>query len=74
MMVGDMIVGVFFNQINREMFNGWGYFVSIGEWCMVDGLSFEGQGIFLEILVCNKREDVLNGKDEVFEKVIELLQ
>ncbi len=74
MTVGDTTAGAFSNQINREMPNGWGYSVSIGEWRTADGSSFEGQGIPPEILVRNKREDVLNGKDEVLEKAIELLQ
>ncbi|NET31483.1 MAG: S41 family peptidase [Cyanothece sp. SIO1E1] len=74
MTVGDTTAGAFSNQINREMPNGWGYSVSIGEWRTADGSSFEGQGIPPQILVRNKREDVLNGKDEVLEKAVELLQ
>ncbi|MBX2876978.1 MAG: S41 family peptidase [Saprospiraceae bacterium] len=72
--VGDTTAGAFSNQINREMPNGWGYSVSIGEWRTADGASFEGQGIPPQVLVRNKRADVLNGKDEVLEKAIELLQ
>ena len=73
-MVGDTTAGAFSNQINREMPNGWGYSISIGEWRTSDGQSFEGQGIPPQVLVRNKREDVLNGEDEALEKAIELLQ
>ncbi len=72
--VGDTTAGAFSNQINREMPNGWGYSVSIGEWRAADGTSFEGPGIPPQILVRNQRADVLNGKDEALEKAIELLQ
>lgn len=72
--VGDTTAGAFSNQINREMPNGWGYSVSIGEWRAADGTSFEGPGIPPQVLVRNRRADVLNGKDEALEKAIELLQ
>lgn len=72
--VGDTTAGAFSNQINRELPNGWGYSISIGEWLSSNGLSFEGQGIPPQVLVRNRREDVLNGKDEALEKAIELLQ
>lgn len=72
--VGDTTAGAFSNQINREMPNGWGYSVSIGEWRTAAGESFEGSGIPPQVLIQNQREDVLNGKDEALEKAIELLQ
>lgn len=72
--VGDTTAGAFSNQINRELPNGWGYSISIGEWRTGEGISYEGQGIPPQIPVLNKRVDLLNGKDEVLEKALELLR
>lgn len=72
--VGDTTSGAFSNLVNRELPNGWGYSMSIGDWRAADGTSYEGTGIPPQILVKNKREDVLNGKDETLETAIELLK
>lgn len=71
--VGDYTSGAFSNQINRELPNGWGYSLSIGEWLDVDGNSYEGIGLAPDVLVKNKKQDVLNGKDSAFEKAIEII-
>jgi len=72
--VGDTTAGAFSNQINRELPNGWGYSLSIGDWRDAEGISYEGKGLVPDILVRNKKEDLLAGKDEVLEKAINLLQ
>ncbi len=72
--VGDTTTGAFSNQINRELPNGWGYSLSIGEWRDADGISYEGVGLAPDILVQNKKMDVLNGKDEALEVAIEILR
>lgn len=71
--VGDTTSGAFSNQINRELPNGWGYSISIGEWRAADGTSYEGLGIPPQIVVQNQREDLLMGKDEALEKAISLM-
>ncbi|MTI39252.1 S41 family peptidase [Fulvivirga lutimaris] len=71
--VGDTTAGAFSNQINRELPNGWGYSMSIGEWVDGSGYSYEGVGLIPNILVKNKKEDLLNGKDEALDKAMELL-
>lgn len=72
--VGDTTAGAFSNQINREMPNGWGYSLSIGEWRDADGYSFEGIGIHPDILVQNQEEDLLKGTDEALERAMDLLK
>lgn len=72
--VGDTTSGAFSNQINRELPNGWGYSLSIGEWVDENGVSYEGIGLAPNIVIQNKKQDVLNGKDEALEKVIEILK
>jgi C-terminal processing protease CtpA/Prc len=72
--VGDTTSGAFSNQINRELPNGWGYSLSIGQWVDANGLSYEGKGLPPDVVVQNKKQDVVNGKDEALEKPIELLK
>ena len=72
--VGDTTAGAFSNLVTRELPNGWGYSMSIGDWRAADGISYEGQGIPPEVLVRNRREDLLAGKDEALEAAIGLLQ
>ncbi|MEM0993338.1 MAG: S41 family peptidase [Bacteroidota bacterium] len=68
--VGDTTKGAFANAINRDLPNGWGYAMSIGDWRAADGTSYEGLGIPPDILVENKTEEVLAGKDEALEAAI----
>lgn len=72
--VGDTTSGAFSNQINRELPNGWGYSLSIGQWLDANGVSYEGIGLAPDILVQNKKQDLLNGKDEALEKAIDILK
>lgn len=72
--IGDTTAGAFSNLVLREMPNGWGYSMSIGDWRAADGTSFEGIGLPPDELIQNKRSDLLNGKDEVLERALELLR
>jgi len=72
--VGDTTAGAFSNQINREMPNGWGYSLSIGEWTDAGGNSFEGIGIHPDVLVQNQEEDLLKGTDKALEAAMDLLK
>ncbi len=72
--VGDTTSGAFSNQINRELPNGWGYSLSIGQWTDAAGISYEGKGLAPDVVIQNEKQDVLNGKDEALEKAIELLK
>ncbi|MEO1449903.1 MAG: S41 family peptidase [Bacteroidota bacterium] len=72
--VGDTTTGAFSNQINRELPNGWGYSISIGDWRDGQGVSHEGIGLAPDIVVRNQKSDVLAGKDEALEKAMEVLQ
>lgn len=72
--VGDTTSGAFSNQINRELPNGWGYSLSIGQWVDGNGLSYEGKGLAPDVVIQNKKQDILSGKDEALEKAIEILK
>ncbi len=71
--VGDTTAGAFSNQINREMPNGWGYSISIGEWKTADGLSYEGTGIPPNTIIQNSQVDLLNGIDQTLEEALSIL-
>lgn len=71
--VGDTTSGAFSNQINRELPNGWGYSLSIGEWVNANGVSYEGIGLPPDIVIQNTTQDVLNGYDEALEKAMEIV-
>jgi len=72
--IGDTTAGAFSNQINRELPNGWGYSLSIGEWIDAENISHEGIGLVPDILVKNQKSDLLNGQDEALETAIQALQ
>lgn len=72
--VGDTTSGAFSNQINRELPNGWGYSLSIGQWVDANGVSYEGKGLAPDVVIQNKKQDVLNGKDEALERAMDILK
>ncbi|HCX20830.1 MAG: peptidase S41 [Flammeovirgaceae bacterium] len=71
--IGDTTAGAFSNQINREMPNGWGYSLSIGQWVDANNQSYEGVGLVPDILIENEKEDLLNGVDEALERALDQL-
>ena len=72
--VGDTTSGAFSNQINRELPNGWGYSISIGQWVDANEVCYEGIGLAPDIVIQNKKQDVINGIDKTLEKAIEILK
>ncbi|MCB9282907.1 MAG: S41 family peptidase [Lewinellaceae bacterium] len=72
--VGDTSSGAFSDAIMRELYNGWMFTLSIGDYRAANGQSYEGIGLTPDILVQNKNEDIIAGKDEALEKAIEILQ
>jgi carboxyl-terminal processing protease len=71
--IGDTTAGAFSNQINREMPNGWGYSLSIGQWLDATNRSYEGIGIIPDVLVENQKSDLLDGVDNALERAIQEL-
>lgn len=71
--MGDTTAGAFSNQINRELPNGWGYSLSIGEWLDAENRSHEGIGLVPDILVKNEKSDLQNGRDKALETAIDSL-
>ncbi|MEK6476262.1 S41 family peptidase [Catalinimonas sp. 4WD22] len=71
--VGDTTAGGFSNQINRELPNGWGFSLSIGDWRDANGISHESIGLIPDSLVLNTREEILSGKDHALETALDIL-
>lgn len=68
--IGDTTAGAFSNQINRELPNGWGYSLSIGQWTDAAGVFYEGVGLVPDTIVLNDSTDLLAGQDEALETAI----
>jgi hypothetical protein len=71
--VGDTTYGIFSDNPQRELPNGWIFTVSTGDFRAADGRNYEGIGLVPEVLVQNRKEEVEAGLDKALEKAVELL-
>jgi len=71
--VGDSTSGAFSDYVRRELPNGWGYGVAVGEWRDSENRSYEGIGLPPDVVVLNNSTDIANGVDEVLETAMQLL-
>lgn len=71
--LGDTTAGSFSDNPNFEMYNGWMFSVSVGDYRAPGGISYEGIGLAPQQFLKNTREDLLNNKDIVLEKAMDLL-
>jgi C-terminal processing protease CtpA/Prc len=73
-LVGDTTSGAFSDYVRRELPNGWGYGVAVGEWRDSENQSFEGIGLPPDIVVLNDSADVANGIDEALETAVKIIR
>jgi len=71
--VGDTTAGSFSDNPNFEMYNGWMFSVSVGDYRAPGGVSYEGIGMPPDMVSKTTKEDLLIGKDVALEKAMELL-
>jgi C-terminal processing protease CtpA/Prc len=71
--VGDSTYGIFSDNPQRELPNGWIFTVSTGDFRAADGRNYEGIGLAPQVLVQNRRAEVEAGQDKALEKAIGLL-
>lgn len=71
--VGDTTAGSFSDNPNFDLYNGWMFSVSVGDYRAPGGISYEGFGMPPNIYSKTTKEDLLAGKDVTLEKAIELL-
>jgi len=72
--IGDTTTGAFSDVVSRQLPNGWGYSLSVGDYRNADGISYEGVGLAPNILIKNTPEDLANGTDKMLEAAIERLK
>jgi carboxyl-terminal processing protease len=71
--LGDTTAGSFSDNPNFEMYNGWMFSVSVGDYRAPGGISYEGIGLAPQQFLTNTKEDLLNNQDIVLEKAMNLL-
>lgn len=72
-LAGDTTAGSYSDNPTTEMYNGWMFSLSVGDFRTPDGKSYEGIGTAPDVWVCNTKEDLLAGKDRMLERAMELL-
>jgi len=72
--IGEITAGAFSDNITKELYNGWMFTLSVGDYRASDGNSYEGVGLLPSVLIYNEKEDVKSGKDFALEKAVEALQ
>jgi carboxyl-terminal processing protease len=71
--IGDTTAGSFSDNPNFELYNGWLFSVSVGDYRAPGGISYEGIGMPPDVYSKTTQEDLLNGKDVTLEKAIQHL-
>lgn len=71
--LGDTTAGSFSDNPNFDLYNGWMFSVSVGDYRASDGKSYEGIGLAPDTFAKTTKDELLNGKDSTLEKAIELL-
>jgi len=72
--VGDTTSGAFSDQISFDMYNGWVFSVSVGDYRAANGVSYEGIGIAPDYFVVSTKQELEVGQDKALEKAIDLLK
>ncbi|MDZ7608954.1 MAG: S41 family peptidase [Cyclobacteriaceae bacterium] len=65
--VGDTTGGAFSDDIMREMYNGWLYAISVGDYRDRNGISYEGRGLPPDKVIENTPEEISQGTDKALE-------
>jgi C-terminal processing protease CtpA/Prc len=72
-LMGDTTAGSYSDNPTTEMYNGWMFSLSIGDYRAADGKSYEGIGTAPDVWIRTSRQDLLNEKDPALEKAVEHL-
>ncbi len=72
--VGDTTTGAFSDAVSRQLPNGWGYSLSVGDYRAADNVSFEGIGLAPDVVVENTADELDAGIDRVLETAIGILK
>lgn len=72
--LGDTTSGAFSDQISTEMYNGWIYSISVGDYRAANGLSYEGVGLAPDSLIVSTKPELNNGYDRLLEAAVQRLK
>jgi len=72
-LMGDTTAGSFSDNPSFELYNGWIFSVSVGDYRAADGKSFEGIGIAPDVISVTTKEELMSGRDSALEKATEFL-
>ncbi len=72
--VGDTTTGAFSDAVSRELPNGWGFTISVGDYRDAKNVSYEGIGLAPDVFVKNDADDLSNGVDKMLETSITILR
>lgn len=72
--LGDTTAGGYSDNPTSEMYNGWMFSFSVGDFRAANGRSYEGIGTAPDVWMVNTREDLLKGKDLVLERAVDFLK
>ena len=73
-LLGDTTAGSYSDNPTTEMYNGWIFSFSVGDFRAADGKSYEGIGTAPDVWMVNTNEDLQQNKDRVLEKAMEMLR
>lgn len=73
-LLGDTTAGGYSDNPTTELYNGWMFSFSVGDFRAADGKSYEGIGTAPDVWMVNTKENLLNGKDLVLEKAMEMVK
>lgn len=72
--VGDHTNGIFLNQLEKKLPNGWDYRLSYQVYLSADMVAYEGKGVPADIELLNKKADIENGIDPLITQAIKMLR
>ncbi len=72
--LGDTTSGAFSDQKSTEMYNGWVYTISVGDYRAANGLTYEGIGLAPDYLIIATKTELDNGQDKPLEMAIDKLK
>ncbi len=72
--LGDTTSGAFSDQISTEMYNGWVYSISVGDYRAENGFSYEGIGLAPDYFIVATKTELDSGQDKPLEMAIDKLK
>jgi hypothetical protein len=72
--IGDTTAGSLSGRMERELPNGWRYSIPVHKILTPEGVSYEGRGIPPDIAIRTTRQDIVEGRDPILERGVEMVR